>query len=93
MSVFIVRVELHGALEGDYQVLHALMEKLGFSRSIVDSFGSRFQLPTAEYAINSTLTTEAIRDLVIKTAQSTGKSYWILVVQASDTGWFLKKIN
>lgn len=93
MPLIIVRVELHGATEQQYELLHAAMAKLGFSRYITDFAGGKFQLPTAEYAINSSLSASAIRVEVSKVAKAIGNNPWILVSKTSETDWELHKVN
>lgn len=93
MSQTIVRVELHGATENDYQILHVAMSRLGFSRYVTDAAGIKFLLPTAEYSAYSDLSAAAIRTSVMSAAESTGRSFWVLVSKTSETDWFLQTVN
>ena len=89
MSLFLVRVELHYAGDADYQTLHAAMKNLGFSQIIVQD-RVQYYLPTAEYAISSSLDVSAIRDLAKRAANSTGRTSWIIAVQSAGMAWDLR---
>ena len=92
MNVFITRVELHGAQEGDYEVLHAAMANAGFHR-IMNQDGVSYYLPTAEYIVHSSLSAEGVRDVAIQAANTTGKASWILTVQSAGMAWSLQQVN
>jgi hypothetical protein len=47
MSYYITRVELHYANYADYENLHAVMQRAGFSRVFVGDDGQTYHLPTA----------------------------------------------
>lgn len=86
MALYIIRVELHGAQEQNYEVLHKEMTRLGFYRSIVNANRVEFQLPSAEYAISANSTPRAILNLAKGAANSTGRTSWILVTEVANSG-------
>jgi hypothetical protein len=89
MTTFIVRVELHGASESDYERLHVAMAQLGFLRNVIGSDGNTYRLPTAEYRIESANTVETVRDLARGAANTTGRSSWVLAVASAGMAWYL----
>ena len=92
-KLFLVRVELHNAIERDYQVLHTAMAKLGFNRYLVSSSGTKYELPTAEYISWSNSNVTAIKALVRTAANSTGKTSWLLVAETAQLDWDLRIIQ
>lgn len=92
MNVFITRVELHGAQEGDYEVLHAAMANAGFHR-IMSQDGVSYHLPTAEYIVHSNLGAAGVRDTAQQAANTTGKSSWVLTIQSAGMAWNLQKAS
>jgi len=91
MARFTTRVELHSASESDYQTLHKEMEKEGFVRTISDSNGVKYQLPTAEYNKDGNFSLEQVFISAEKASKVTGKSYDILVTESAGRRWSLKK--
>lgn len=88
MSSYTVRVELHHATTWqDYDTLHTAMGKEGFSRTILGSDGITYELPTAEYVIAGSLTTQQVLDRVKRAAAVTGKSYSVLVSEVVNWMW------
>jgi hypothetical protein len=84
MAMFITRVELHGASEQDYQVLHAAMDSENFSRTITANNGVRYQLPTGEYvSFSSTLDADGVMTLAKRAANTTGRTSWVLTSRAN----------
>ena len=92
MALFITRVELHNAQESDYQILHAAMERLGFSRTIVSASGVRCQLPSAEYSLSSEMNVSSVRNSAKNAANSTGKTSWILTTEVARIDWELSRV-
>ena len=87
MSLFITRVELHGATERDYTNLHVAMSREGFSHVIVADNSSRYILPTAEYNMVSYGTSSDVLAAAQRAANSTGISSSILVTESTRTVW------
>jgi hypothetical protein len=88
MARYTVRVELHNATTWqDYDTLHTAMGKEGFSRTIVGSDGVTYELPTAEYVITGTLTSQQVLDRAKRAAAVTGKSSSILVSEVVNWMW------
>jgi hypothetical protein len=87
MANFTVRVELHQAVRADYDVLHAAMEKTGFSRLIKGDSGKTYHLPWAEYTGSGSLTSVQVRDFARTAANTTGKENAILVTEALGWAW------
>ena len=95
-KLFLIRVELHGAVERDYQVLHIAMAKYGFNRNVTGMNGVNFELPSAEYLGWSKLNITAVKNLAKTAANSTGKTSWILVVETTDfsnLAWELRVVK
>jgi hypothetical protein len=93
MARFTTRVELHGADESDYNLLHAEMEKRGFERTIKSNDGSTYKLPTAEYnaetedSIDDVLTAAKSAAAVVKTKGRLSDDASILVTQSAGRKW------
>jgi Endoribonuclease GhoS len=87
MSIFTIRVELHGANYNDYQTLHAAMQQAGFSRTIKGDNGRVYHLPEAEYTISTVANAESVRTLASGAAQRTGKQFAVLVTTAGEIAW------
>jgi hypothetical protein len=98
MADFTVRIELHGAVAGDYDTLHEQMERGGFRRYIAgassDGGTGIWQLPTAEYDFSSSSSAAAVRDYAKGIADTVRNGAWCLVTQVDGTqrAWFTKKI-
>lgn len=90
MTTFMTRVELHSATYADYEQLHAAMARIGFRRTVLGSDGKRYQLPTAEYCIDSTNDAAWVRDQARGAADSTGRSSWVVAAQADAMAWYLQ---
>lgn len=91
MAKFITRVELHGALEGDYDRLHREMGLRKFTRTIVSDQGDTYRLPSAEYFLSSELSVTQVRNLASEAATATGRGHWVLTSQYEAAAWVLKK--
>lgn len=93
MPLYIVRVELNGARgQSDYERLHAAMANAGFFRTL-QLGGVTYQLPTAEYAINSNLSTTQLRDNVRKIASLVDAANLILIIRSEDISVYLKPVS
>jgi hypothetical protein len=88
MSVFIVRVELHEAVEEEYEILHKAMSKSGFSRTVLDTNKIEFHLPKAEYGMSADLEPAKVMDVATKAAEQTNKMFGILLTQAQGVTFF-----
>jgi len=60
MALHTVRVELHGGTDEEYKNLRKSMREAGFLRTISKN-GSKYELPTAEYRLQSKKTTKEVR--------------------------------
>lgn len=88
MSRYTVRVELHNyPQESDYQKLHDGMAQRGFSRYIIDSEGTRYHLPLAEYNIESEEDKNEVLARAKIAAKKVGKQYSILVTRSAGRTW------
>jgi hypothetical protein len=93
MAQFMVRVELHGADEDDYETLHEAMEDEGFARRISSDDGELYHLPTAEYYREGDLSRQDVLDEAKSAVAKTKKKAGILVTRARSFKWFgLKKV-
>lgn len=93
MSSFTTRIELHKATDDDYEILHAAMAKAGFLRTIKDSEGKTYKLPTAEYNYEGEITRSQVFEKAENAAISTKKGYWILVTQSAGRTFKLEEIK
>jgi len=91
MSSFTVRVELHGASETHYNLLHTRMQAHGYYRAIVMNQTATgkdmvFALPTAEYDHSSDRTAIQVRDEVygIAAAIKGQPTPWVLVTEVKS---------
>lgn len=84
---YLARVELHTANWANYDTLHAAMAKRGFQRTIRGDDGVVYQLPTAEYLIDTTATGEQVRAAAVAAADSTGKAHEVFVVHYEAAWW------
>lgn len=87
MATFTTRVELHKAYEDDYEVLHAAMERRGFSRLITSDKGTTYHLPTAEYNHSGSKTRSQVLDLAKAAASETNKRFAVLVTESNGRTW------
>lgn len=87
MAKYLVRVELHRASWDDYETLHAEMEYRGFSREITGDNGRTYQLPTAEYVIDTDSGLEGVRSLAASAAQATGRQFGVIAAEYSRSAW------
>lgn len=91
---YTIRVELHDANWQDYARLHSNMEAAGYRRFVVADDGTKYQLPTAEYDLTTTLNIEQVRDAAGQIARQSHPSspHWVLVTQSTARAWTLKPI-
>ena len=87
MATFTTRVELHKAYEDDYEVLHAGMERRGFSRLITSDKGTTYHLPTAEYNYAGSKTRSQVLELAKAAASETNKKFAVLVTESNGRSW------
>jgi hypothetical protein len=87
VASFLVRVELHDADWDDYEQLHAQMADRGFCREIRGSDGRTYQLPTAEYVIQTGNGLENVRALAAAAAQATGRKFGVIAAEYSRSAW------
>jgi hypothetical protein len=76
------RVELHLASAADYLALHGAMDSEGFSRIVVATDGSRYQLPPGEYVHASIGSLDDARTRAMRASTRTGRASSIFVA-----GW------
>lgn len=84
MARFTVRVQLHGADEGDdaYDTLHAQMKKRGFVRTI-ESDSTTYDLPWGSYNYVGERTIDDILERAKDAAAATGYKAGVLVTEGS----------
>jgi hypothetical protein len=87
MPSFTTRVELHGATERDYEILHAATQTEGFSRMIKSDSGIWYHLPTAEYDRSGQLTRAQVPASAKRAASKTNKSFAVLVTESNGRTW------
>ncbi len=88
MPYFTVRVELHGAYEQDYEVLHVSMQAHGFNRTIqCDNGRGVYHLPPAEYVVIGNYADQAVLNAAKIAAAATGRPFAVLVSRAESLAW------
>jgi hypothetical protein len=87
MAKFTTRVELHSASYSDYEMLHAAMERRGFSRHISSDDGKTYKLPTAEYNRDANVTRDQVLEAAKAAATETGKTFAVLVTESDGRTW------
>ena len=87
MKTYTIRVVLHGASWSDYDDLQDNLKVAGVVDTIVGSDGCRYKLPPAEYATESNLTAEQVRDAVYKIASAIKPIPAVFVTQSSGRVW------
>jgi hypothetical protein len=86
-TTYMTRIELHDAVEADYEKLHVAMEAEEFKRTITADDGSIYHLPTAEYYLITELTRDQVFAIAKTVANKTGKKYGIVVVEVNAATW------
>lgn len=87
MPKYIIRIELHDAEEGDYQMLNFGMEVQGFSLSVTSSSGRVYFLPTGEYFREDDSTMDAVYDAAKKAALVAAKDYSLVIAETLEWKW------
>lgn len=87
MAQFIARIELYGAQSDDYAKLHTTMEMAGFVRTVTLQDGPEVMLPTAEYLLIDSLTTEQVLDVARKATSTVWQSFGAVVAKVDGTLW------
>ncbi|HEU4411434.1 MAG TPA: hypothetical protein VFS43_39650 [Polyangiaceae bacterium] len=87
MACFTIRVELHDATRGDYDVLYRHLAEYNITNTIVSPAGVRHKLPMAEYNYEGAATPRQVLEAIKFCAAKTTKSYSILVTEASNRAW------
>jgi hypothetical protein len=91
MASYLARVELHNATYDDYEVLHAAMQRRGFSRTIASDEPRTYRLPTGTYvAENTSATLEHAYTAAEAAAREVRKTYWIIVVDWTSARFSLE---
>jgi hypothetical protein len=85
MSLFFVRVELHGGSLSDYTKLHEAMATAGFSRTVVGNDGRKYNLPTAEYTVDGNHSIDQVSTAANVAATKTGRTH--IVLASMSSGW------
>ncbi len=94
MSNFITRIELHQAKSpDDYNQLHSAMLSEGFSHLINSDNGNIYELPTAEYYKNTSSSIEDVYNSASLAANTTGKSFWVLITEWTRAKWKLQEVK
>ena len=87
MPKFTTRVELHNANGDDYDNLHDEMKAEGFTRTIKNSDGESYRLPTAEYNYIGNNTASEVRDKAADAAGRVKKKFAVLVTESASRSW------
>ena len=92
MAQYMIRVVLHGASGEDYEALHEAMGDSGASRSIQSDDGELYDLPDAEYYLESDRLGPDVRDIVVALASKVRPDPSVLVSRATGFFWRLKVV-
>ncbi|WP_175785468.1 hypothetical protein [Burkholderia ambifaria] len=87
MADYLVRVELHGASDDEYEVLHVQMASFGFYRTIQSTTGPSYPLPTGTYWGQSEYGGSAVIDFANAACNAVGKPRSIVATESMET-WF-----
>jgi hypothetical protein len=87
MAKFTVRVELHDG--EDYNKLHEEMKREGFTKTIIaSSTGIEYELPMAEYNIETDRTKCQVLNAAKRAANKLGVSFSVLVTKSAGRTWY-----
>ena len=93
MSLFIIRIELHGVtLQQDYELLHGVLLMSGVTREVVDKNLIRLHLPDGLYACLSDRPTDDIRSMVCAAIESLNFKHTTFVA-LTDGAWSAKNLK
>jgi len=81
MSIYSIRIQLHGADSGDYFNLYQALEKSGF-KDHAPGGGKELALPTGVYIFVGDQTGAQVRDLALRAATAAGHKPKILVTES-----------
>jgi len=84
MSMFVVRVELHFAIEANYDTLHQAMRAAGFTTTIPAADGVQYQLPPAQYFADTNDSWEQVLNVAKTAASRTGRAYGVIVTEGNS---------
>lgn len=88
----IIRVELHGAISEDYRNLERMLRAIGVTDEVDTSTGREI-LPSGEYHIVSSSTTQQVHDAVKTIADRTGRNNSIVVTSAPGSNIFVSGLR
>ncbi|WP_453978567.1 hypothetical protein [Brevundimonas sp. Marseille-Q4549] len=94
MARYLIRVVLHGATAVHYSMLHDQMERAGAKRRVIGTDGVVYDLPDAEYVLESAYSTTKVRDAVIAIAcgAKAKPDPSVLVAAYNDLTWQLRPV-
>ena len=88
MSLFITRVELHGApTAAQYDALHEFMQSVGFDRTIREYDGVLYHLPPAEYAVESSKDLTTVQAAAHTQARKLGIRCAVMTTKSDGVQW------
>lgn len=87
MTMYIIRVELHGANAQQYHSLASKLAASGVRDVIIANDGSRYKLPPAEYVYSGSETLEQVVASVKRIANAVHAANAVLVSQAENVRW------
>jgi hypothetical protein len=67
--------------------LHSEMSYRGFSREVTSDDGGTYQLPSAEYVIQTNGGLEGVRALAGEAAKTTGRRFGVIVAEYTRSAW------
>ncbi len=84
MAEYIVRIELNGSPSWQqYERLHGLMRKAGFSRTVRGDSGMVYDLPHAVYYCDTTASRNQVWQAADGATKQVWKGYQILCIESS----------
>lgn len=92
MAEYMIRVVLHGAAGDDYAKLHEAMEASGAARQIRADDGEFYDLPDAEYYLETDRSGTDVRDIAVSIASKVRLGPSVLVSKATAFFWRLAPV-
>lgn len=87
MTMFSIRVELHGASSSDYEALATSLASINVVDTIVGDNGIRYKLPPAEYNYVGQATMEQVHEAIRAATSTVGRPYAVVTNEVRQRIW------
>jgi ribosomal protein S8 len=85
---FTIRIELHrDATSNDYQQIKKMLKANGFIKTVKDTEGNSFHLPSYEYCYTGAISREALLEKVDTILKGNLAKYAILITESAGLSW------